>query len=455
MSRARTPVQSPGRSRRRVALGLLTALAFTLALGLGLGRVLMRDALRPPPLPSLDLSQATPAVRRTVEAHLEEVRRQPRSARAWGQLGSVLYAYRLQPAALTALAEAQRRDPQNPRWPYLQALILQFLDPPRALALLRQTVEQVGNEPPAPRLRLARSLAEQGQWDAMRLEIDALLKQKPDLGHAWILAAQHARQSRNLPQAIEFARRAANDPLAAKPALQLLAALLAQQGNAADATEAARKAQTAPGGDLLVDGFDAEALALRADPSTLSERVHPLLARGQLDAASEVVQRMLQEHPDYPDSWLAAGRLEFLRRQAVPAEAHFRKHLDLDPGSVQGWFQLGMTLLVRNQNSDAAEAFARAVQLKPDLGPAWHNRGLALGRLGRREEAMEAFRQVLRFSPEHLDAYVLAADLELQKGAAQAALELLDRASQLNPTDRRISALRQKALSAKSTPAKP
>jgi tetratricopeptide (TPR) repeat protein len=437
-----------GRQRRAVIVALTL-----LVLALGLAWTWW--ARRAPALPALDLSQATPSVRRTVETHLDEVHRQPRSAWAWGRLGSVLYAYRLNSPALTALAEAQRRDPANPRWPYLQAVILQYPDPPRAMALLRETVQRVGNEPPAPRLRLARWLAEQGQWDAMRLEIDALLKQRPDLGHAWILAAQNARQTRNLPQAIEFARRAANDPQAAKPALQLLAALLAQQGDASGATEAARKAQTSTGGDLLVDVFDAEAVALREDPTALSERVHPLLARGQLDAAADVVQRMVQDHPDYPDTWLAAGRLEFLRRQSAPAEAHFRKHLALDPASVQGWFQLGMTLLARNQNSEAADAFARAVQLKPDLGPAWHNRGLALGRLGRRDEAMDAFRQVLRVSPEHLDAYVLAADLQLQKGDPQAALDLLDRATQLNPNDRRVAALRQKAASSKGAPAKP
>ena len=419
--------------------------AILVGLVLGLGWVGWNR--RVPPLPVIDLSRATPGVRRTVETHGAALRAQPRSAWAWGRLGSVLYAYRLNAPALQALAEAERLDPKNPRWPYLQAMILNYSDPSRAVERLRRTVDLVGSRPWAPRWRLARALAEQGRWNEARPEIEALLTLEPLPTHALLLAAQDARQQGDFARAVEQARQAASDAATAKPASSLLASLLARLGDHAGAEEAARRARTAPGGDLIPDPFDFEALALREDPTALSEKVHPLMAGGRLAAAAEIVDRMMQEHADYPDTWLAAGRLEILRRDLDKAEAHLRKHLRLEEGSVQGWFQLGMALLGRNQNAEAVEAFGRAVQLKPDLGPAWHNRGLALGRLGRVDEALEAFQQVFRCSPEHVDAYVLAADLQVRRRNAPAALALLDQASRLNPSDPRLAPLRQRAES--------
>ncbi|MBL9127880.1 MAG: tetratricopeptide repeat protein [Verrucomicrobiales bacterium] len=441
-----TPVSVSGsggavRRRKPVLAGFLLALACAV----GLGAVWW--SRRAPPPPAIDLSGATGPVRRTVETHLAALREQPRSAWAWGRLGSVLHAYRMNAPALRALAEAERRDPSNPRWPYLQALVLGPSEPARAIALLRRTVVLVGDQPPAPRLRLARALAEQGRWDEARPEIEALLRSDPSPAHALLLAAQDARQRGDLAGAIAWARRASVQEATAKPGWNLLASLLTRTGDAAGAAEAVERARTASGGDLFVDPFDAEALALREDPMALSERVHPLMARGQTTAAAEVVARMIADHPDYPDTWLAAGRLEYLRKDLEKAEAHLRKHLELDASSVQGRFQLGMVLLARNRNAEAADVFETAVRAKPDLGPAWHNRGLALGRLGRVDEALAAFREVLRCSPEHLDAYVLAADLQIRKGNRAEALTLLQRAERLNPTDPRLAALRQRAES--------
>lgn len=418
---------------------------------MGVAAIVLVMALRwhqrqfPPDVPRPDLTQATPGVRRTIEHFADEVRRNPRSATAWGQLGSVLYAYRLYPAALEALAQAERRDPRNPRWPYLQAIIRGIDHPEAALPLLRRTVDLCGNDPPAPRLRLARWFAEQGHWTEAQAELDPLLSLRPEPPHALLLAAQAAQNRGNLPEAIQWARRAAESPWTARPALGLLAFLLARSGDAEGARDAAARSTDAPGSELLVDPFDAEALALRSDPQSLTERVHPLLARGRLDAAAAIVSEMTREHPEYADSWLAAGRLAYLQKDFPLAEQHLRRHLQLEPRSVQGWFQLGMTHLARRQDAEAATDFQRATELKPDLSPAWHNRGLALGRLGHRVEAMAAFRESLRYSPEHLDTYLLFADLHLQSGQPAEALALLDQAAQLSPNDPRIAGLRRKA----------
>lgn len=402
---------------------------------------------REPALPRVDLAQATPPVRRTLERHLEEVRRHPRSATAWGQLGSALYAYRLMAPAREALGRAGRLDPRNPRWPYLEGISWLSDDPGRAEARLRRAVEVGGNEPPALRLRLARLLAEQGRWEEVDREWRAFEPEGSVPGPALLLAAQSAREQGDLDKALAWARRATEQPEVARPAFTLLSTLLARQGDTAGATDAMRRAASASGSDRLVDPFDAEAMARREDPGAFSERVHPLLAQGRLDEAAAWIAVLRRDYSDYPDTWLAAGRHEYRRGNPAAAERHLLRHLELEERSVQGWFQLGMVRLGQRRDADAVEAFGRAVELKPDLAPAWHNRGLALGRLGRRPEAMRAFEEVLRLSPEHLDAYLLLADLHLQEGRRTAALELLDQARVLAPDDPRLSALRRKAES--------
>ncbi len=404
--------------------------------------------LRPtsvPALPAIDLTGAAPAVQRTVAAHVADVQQHPASATARGQLGAVLFAYRLFAPAVQVLDQARTLDPTNPRWPHLQALVLGADSPSNALELLRLASRLSRDEPPASRLRLVRLLAEQARWPEVDAELAPLLARSPEIPQALLLAAQTALNRGESDTARRLAERAATHPAVARPALHLLASLHARQGRSEEAAETVRRAATAPGSDSFPDPHEAEALALREDPVAFNEQVHPLLARGRLAEAGLVVDRMTRDHADFPDTWLAAGRLAYLRKDAPLAERHLRHHLQLEARSVQGWFQLGMALLQQKKDLDAAEAFGRAVALKPDLSPAWHNRGLALGRQGRRDEAMDAFRQVLRHSPEHVDAYVLFADLQLQAGNPSAALDLIAQAELLRPDDPRLALLRRKA----------
>lgn len=398
-----------------------------------------------PKIPKVDLSNATPSVERTVNRSIVELRRHPRSADAWGDLGSVLFAYRLDEAALRCLIEAENRDPRNPRWPYLQGLILQKGRPARALDRFRRTVEICGNEPPAARLRLAQSQIEQRDQEGAARELAALLLAEPDQPHAWLLQAHLALQRGDVVGAITLANRVAGTPATARPGWALLAQLQLRAGNPRAADDAAQMSGVVSGSDEFPDPFQSEALARRVDSHALAARVAPLLNRGRLEEATVVVRQMQKEFPDFPETWFAAGRLESLRKNPSNAEELLQRYLRVRPQSAQGWFQLGQVLLSQQRDGEAAKAFSSAVDLQPDNGLGWYYRGLATGRLGRRAEATQALRQAIRMSPDHLESYLLLADLLLQQGDRTNALAVLDEATPLGPTDRRLTALRQRA----------
>src|SRR5262249_26401188 len=125
----------------------------------------------PPPVPEIPLEGQEPEVVDVVGRARAAVVKDPRSADAWGQLGRVLMANELHSEiALDCFAQAERLDPNNPRWPYFCAGILKVDKgkPEEAVRKLERAVAlaDAGGVPPsAPRLLLAETLLSLGRAD--------------------------------------------------------------------------------------------------------------------------------------------------------------------------------------------------------------------------------------------------------------------------------------------------
>lgn len=435
-------LETPPRRTHKRWLGLLGALALGIVVPLTLW---LRSRANPAPLPAPSLAGVDQSVATTIQKHLDAVRLEPRSATAWGRLGIVLREYGFKPEAQRSLEEAERLDPTNPRWSYAHAILLIVHQPLDAAVQLERVVALCGSEPEAPRYRLAKILAEDGRWTDANRELAALLQAKPDFAPARFLSALGAQVAGNLEEAIAQANRCANDPRTQRAASALLAALYHQQGKTPEAEAAARRSASLPPDEGFDDPFEAEAILLRGDPRALTEYAHPLLAAGRLDEAGRLIERLVKEHADYPETWLLQGRLEMLSKQLAAAEQSLRHHLELAPRSAQGWFQLGTALLSQNRFPEAAAAYAKATEIKPDFGPAFFNQAMALARAGRLDEAMAALRETIRHNPEHLDSYLRLAELLLRAGRNADALPLLEQARNLNPADPRLASLLERA----------
>ena len=146
-------------SIRTTVIGLLLAL---LAAG-GILAVWQWRQPAIPTLPDVDLADADPAVKSLIASAQAAVRRAPRSADAWGRLGMVLAAHSFYPESVVCFASAQRFDPEEPRWPYFQGVVLTLDDPDAAIAQLRRGEALCANGSDAPRLRLAEVLLGQSQ----------------------------------------------------------------------------------------------------------------------------------------------------------------------------------------------------------------------------------------------------------------------------------------------------
>src|SRR5947209_3700073 len=102
---------------RKLLIGLVLAALIGLAGGYG-----WRWYTTPRP-PAIPLNGASKEMTEAVEEALQAVRRQPRSGRTWGVLGMVLTANGFNQQAIECLAQAERLDPQEPRWPYAHGVL--------------------------------------------------------------------------------------------------------------------------------------------------------------------------------------------------------------------------------------------------------------------------------------------------------------------------------------------
>jgi tetratricopeptide (TPR) repeat protein len=101
----------------------------------------------------------------------------------------------------------------------------------------------------------------------------------------------------------------------------------------------------------------------------------------------------LQHH--YADALLESGELE-------EAERHFRRVVELSPGTVHGYVGLGDVLLQKDAPEKAVPVLEQAVALRPTYKQANYLLGTAYNRLGRTEEAEAALRIGLGARIEYL-----------------------------------------------------
>jgi tetratricopeptide (TPR) repeat protein len=397
-----------------------------------------------PDLPEIALSQLDADSARQLEQWQDAVRRAPRSGAAWGKLGGLLYSLEFHDEASRCFAKAEKLEPTEPRWPYLHGLLLANGAPTEAIPRLRRAVALCGNDPEMPRLRLARLLGESGQWTDAQRELDALIRARPDYAPARLALAHAALARDDVSGALAFANRCTTDRRTARAAWSLLAALHQRLSETNAAQSASRQAASSPPDAPVADPFEAEVRGVRTDARDLSDRAQRLLESGRLTEVAPLVQQLVREHPRFSEGWLLLGRWQVLNNDLEAAGNSLRRHLEMEPESVNGHFQLGRALLARERFDEAAAAFQRATQLKPDSGPAFYNLGFALARSGRTREALAPFREAIRHNPERIDSYVLLADLHVQLGENAKARELLAQAEAINASDPRLATLRRK-----------
>jgi tetratricopeptide (TPR) repeat protein len=436
------PVQQR-RARRWYRSAWLALLALALAGLLGGGLYLFWRAAPEPP--EVDTDGVDPAIAAAIDEARQAVRRAPRSAEAWGRLGTILVVHEFRPPGIFCLAQAERLDPGEVRWPYFQALAsLRAAEPEEALPKLERAVALCGDAFDAPRVRLAELLLSLDRLDEAEQHFRRLLEQNPRHPRAQLGLARLYHQRGDPRASLRYLVLPQTDARTRKAACQLLAEIQHRLGNESAAEEARQRAARLPEDPFWPDALNEEATALRTGRNAALLRARKLVKEGRTLEAVALLQNTVRDYRDADDAWLQLGQAFLGLKDPQAAEQALRRATELAPRSHINVYYLGAALIVRGDRPAALACFRKAVQLKPDFGPAHHNLGNCLVAAGDPAGAIDAYRTAVRCEPNLFEAHVALAALLTKKGQHAEALVHAQHALRLRPGDAKAQQLKER-----------
>jgi tetratricopeptide (TPR) repeat protein len=373
----------------------------------------------PPALPEPDMETAEEGVRRAVQEAQQRVREEPRSARAWGELGDRYRAESWFAEAAACYREAQRLEPSTFIWPYRLGKCLRLDDPSEAALALARALELDDDYPPA-HLHYARTLVNLGRFDEAREHFEQARRLEPQSSAAYLVLGQLALSDGSLEAAREHLARALQfDPGDGRAHLAMaqVAMALGDREAADRHSQLSRRfLQNVP----IEDPRDRRTVE-SVSTAHLSKRGKRLLAEGKPAEAESFLREAMLLDPDSEVTRLALGLALVMLGRPDEAEPQLREAVSLEPRRSETRSALGKFLLhSRNRPGEAEPHLREAMLLNPDDLDAPMNLGLALARTARLEEAEEVYREVVRRDPAHGDAHyrlgiLLAADERRQE----------------------------------------
>jgi tetratricopeptide (TPR) repeat protein len=417
--------------RRGMAIAFLAVLSLVFGLSLWNGGA--RPA-EPPSPPVLDETGVDPAVAKIVALARAEVVRSPQSPAAWGRFGMTFHAHGLTDLAVRCFVEAERLDPSDAAWPYLQGLIQTPINPAAAAAKLRRGAELCGNVPDAPRLRLGLLLLAEGNQTRAEEHFREVLRSDPDNARAHFGLARAAFTKGDWPSAREQVAHCLVDPTTRKVARTLLAQVHERLGNSA-AAQAYRQAADGPDDQPWPDPFVLEASRLQTGKRTLLLRGRILLEQGHIAESIAVGRQAVKEYPDDAQAWEKLGEALLRQGDLSGSKDALLNAIRIEPLAVEAYFFLGSAAIQREDYTEATSWFRKAVEVKPDYASAYHALGACLARRGDSTAAIDALRQAISCQPDLIDARTLLGEQLAEVGKKDEAVEQARLALKLKPND--------------------
>ena len=416
----------PRKWRIRIALVVIG-----LALMAGAGYWWHRGAALQPP--ALDTSRREPEIAAVIAAAQAKVRQQPRSGDAWGRLGMLLLIHAFEAESDVCLAQAERLDPRQPRWPYFRAMVKQLSDPEASLSLLRRAAA-LTSDSSVPRLHLAELLVNQGHWDEAAAEFRQVLRKEPNNPRAHLGLGRLLYQQGDLDGSLKHLQRAA----AAVPNLRPTHALLAEihKRRKEHADEERELALLEDSRDLdWPDPYKDELNAVRVGVDAKLERADRLVQQGRMDEALRVLMAAVQEAPDSCTARLQLARGLMRTGNTARAEEQLRAALRLEPDLFEVLAELGVLLQKRGAYREAADCYERVLARQPAQAVAHFHLANCREQLGDRAGAIDSLRAATRCKPEFAMAHKVLGRLLVEMNQDAEAEEQLQSALRLQPDD--------------------
>nr|VFK65966.1 MAG: Tfp pilus assembly protein PilF [Candidatus Kentron sp. UNK]VFK70611.1 MAG: Tfp pilus assembly protein PilF [Candidatus Kentron sp. UNK] len=363
------------------------------------------NPLIPMPVPNLErLENAVKEHLRAARADLVSLQADPKTTQAvlgdaYGRLGQIYHAHRLDASAEACYRNAEHLLPKDLRWPYLLGyLYQQRVQLSAAVRSYRRALALDADDTPT-QLRLAQVLLALDRIDEATPFLDRVSKAPGFQGVAdFELGKAALRQGRHA-EAVERLTRA----YAAHPEASGIHYPLAMAYRGLGELEAARRHLQQRG----------EVVPPIPDP--LVEELSELLSG----------KRTRQYH-----AMKAVWRGEF-----EVAAKEYRAILALDPADIGARVSLGRCLYLLDDPDGAARAFGAVLERKPKHDKANYFLGRLLWEKGQKAAAATHFQTTLETDPRHGGAHFFVAKSLMQQGNFQRAADHFRKVSEILPED--------------------
>jgi tetratricopeptide (TPR) repeat protein len=393
---------------------LATVLALTFAAAL--------CALTTQPVPRLDLSSMSPAVRQQLEAAYQSVATAPtlpapEAAAAFGAAGKTFLAHALPQVSQPCFENAAALAPQEFHWAYYAGLVArQQGDLQRAKEHFQRALKL---QPPLPA-----ALVRLGELEILRNDLDEAWRDyTAALAFPDMAAAAHYGLGR--VALLRGDTRVAADhfeaTLAAQPDASIVHAQLAIAYRRLGETEKAA-AQAAVHGEGEVRFPDPQMAELQAASTANADLIASALralqeGRRALAQASEDFRQAAAVDPRDVRAWLGLGQAQESLGDTTAAEQSYRRAVEVEPANPFARLKLGTLLAQRGLRGEGIAELKLAVRLRPELRFARFNLVNALAQEGRFAEADAECAVLVQQAPQDREAQALCDQLraELRK----------------------------------------
>jgi Flp pilus assembly protein TadD len=394
-----------------------------------------------------DLAEASSGVRERIDrarAAVQSTLDDPsaeasRVAAAVGRLGMVYAAHHLRDAALVAFANARLLEPEESRWGYYSAVVLEqsgLFDEARDAL---EVAHRLAPGDLAGAIRLARLHLSANELDAAERLFREVLERRPDEAAAWHGLGEVARARGDCATALTQLSRALELQPQAASIHYGLALCFRAGGDRARAQEHLSLHRDVPVRfpDPAIDELMSEA----AGVDRLLQAARSAVMAGDVQQSIEIYGRAAAEDPASAPAFrgLATSLLR-LGQEGLAAEA-LRRLLELEPENPVAHYDLALLARRRGAGKEAASLLQRACALAPDHAAAQLELGHVLAELGRTDEAEAHYRQALSLTAGG------AAGARQLRGEAAAAVARLELRRATGPDDlARVAALLDEAI---------
>ena len=405
------------------------------------------DERRPVALP--DLSRLAKPVQRQLHERFASLTQrlanpstsQTELADAYGDLGRVLLAAKLDSTAEACFLRAQILTPRDRRWPYyLGHTALSMGHRPKAIAAFERAIALAPTD-----LATLVWIAETHLDDGRPAEAEAVFLRAASLRppsaaamfgagraafarQAYVEAVQHFEetlaidgQASAVHYPLAMAYRALGDRQKAEahlrqrgetwPALPdplmepqgaLLASVTAYERRGVEALGAADWAAAAA---AFRKGLELEP----GDPALRHRLGTALYAAGDVSGAVREFEEVLRRSPDFAKAQVSLGTILTLRGRYQEAIGRFSASLKSDPSSVEARLSLAEALRLSGRPEASLVEYKRAIQLDPAIAEAWVGGAMALITLRRDQQTRDWLAQARRVHPNQPKLAELAA----------------------------------------------